>query len=73
MSHAMLRAIIRIVCMPMHGKEPETIDALGAMTDAHIRDSIQRIKEYLDLDMQVTESAWLGSVQELLCPSQPND
>ena len=61
---------IRIVCMPMHGKEPESIDALGAMTDAHIRDSIQRIKEYLDLDLNVTQSAWLDSVQDLLCPGQ---
>lgn len=60
---------IRVVCLPMHGKEPETIDALGALTDAHIRDSIQKIKEYLDLDLQVTQSAWLDSVQELLCPA----
>ncbi|MBR1586110.1 MAG: hypothetical protein IJ662_11260 [Clostridia bacterium] len=61
---------IRVVCMPMHGKEPESIDALGAMTDAHIRDSIQKIKEYLDLDLTVTQSAWLESVQDLLCPAQ---
>ncbi len=63
---------IRVVCLPMHGKEPETIEALGAMTDAHIRDSIQKIKEYLDLDLQVTQSAWLDSVQDLLCPGRPN-
>lgn len=61
---------IRVVCLPMHGKEPETIDALGAMTDAHIRDSIQKIKEFLDLDLTVTQSAWLDSVQDLLCPAQ---
>ena len=58
---------IRVVCMPMHGKEPESIEALGAMTDAHIQESIQKIKEYLDLDMTVVESAWLSSLQELLC------
>ena len=63
---------IRVVCLPMHGKEPETIEALGAMTDAHIRDSIQKIKEYLDLDLQVTQSAWLDSVQDLLCPGRTN-
>ncbi|MBQ9263206.1 MAG: hypothetical protein IJ189_03235 [Clostridia bacterium] len=62
---------IRVVCLPMHGKEPESIDALGALTDAHIRDSIQKIKEYLGLDLTVTQSAWLDSVQDLLCPEQP--
>lgn len=61
---------IRIVCMPMHGKEPETIDALGAMTDAHVRDSILKIKEYLNLDLNVIQSAWLDSVQDLLCPPE---
>lgn len=61
---------IRVVCLPMHGKEPATIDALGAMTDAHIRDSIQKIKEFLDLDMTVTQSAWLNSLQELLGQDQ---
>ncbi len=61
---------IRVVCLPMHGKEPETVDALGAMTDAHIRESIQKIKEFLDLDLTVTQSAWLESVQDLLVPDQ---
>ena len=61
---------IRIVCMPMHGQEPETPEALGARTDAHIQESIQRIKEYLDLDMEVTESAWLNSVKDLLSQEQ---
>lgn len=61
---------IRVVCLPMHGKEPETIDALGAMTDAHIQESILKIKEYLDLDLTVTQSAWLDSVKDLLCPGQ---
>ena len=57
---------IRIVCMPMHGQAPETREAFGARTDAHIVDSIQKIKEYLDLDLTVVKSAWLGSVKDLL-------
>jgi len=61
---------IRIVCIPMHGQEPETQDAFGARTDAHINESIQKIKEYLDLDMQVVQSAWLDSVKDLLRPAQ---
>ena len=40
------------------------------MTDAHVRDSIQKIKEYLNLDLNVTQSAWLDSVQDLLCPPE---
>ena len=61
---------IRVVCMPLHGQEPETPDAFGARTDAHINESIQKIKEYLDLDMMVVESAWLDSLQDLLRPAQ---
>ena len=61
---------IRVVCMPMHGKEPETEEALGRRTDEHIQDSIQKIKDYLDLDMMVTQSAWLNSVKDLLRTAQ---
>ena len=61
---------IRIVCMPTHGHEPESPDALGARTDTHIAESIQKIKEYLDLDMTVVESAWLDSVKDLLRSAQ---
>ena len=64
---------IRIVCMPVHGQEPESPEALGARTDAHIADSIQRIKEYLDLDMTVTQSAWLDSVRGLVGQAQPQE
>lgn len=61
---------IRIVCMPMHGQKPETPEQLGRRTDAHIQDSIQKIKDYLDLDMMVTQSAWLTSVKDLLRDAQ---
>ena len=61
---------IRIVAMPMNGREPESPDAFGARTDAHVAESIQKIKEYLDLDMNVVQSAWLDSVKDLLRPAQ---
>lgn len=61
---------IRIVCMPMHGQAPETQEDFGARTDAHINESIQMIKEYLDLDMMVVESAWLDSLKDLLRSAQ---
>jgi len=57
---------IRVVCMPMHGQAPQTKEVFGARTDAHVNDSIQMIKEYLDLDMNVTDSGWLSSVKDLL-------
>ena len=57
---------IRIVCMPMHGQAPETREAFGARTDSHINESIQKIKEYLDLDLTIVQSAWLSSVKDLL-------
>ncbi len=61
---------IRIVCMPTHGQKPESPEDLGRRTDAHIQDSIQKIKEFLDLDMTVIQSAWLSSLKELLCSEQ---
>ncbi|MBR3017983.1 MAG: hypothetical protein IKH57_13070 [Clostridia bacterium] len=61
---------IRVVCMPMHGQAPETRESFGTRTDAHVNDSIQKIKEYLDLDLTVTESAWLDSVKDLLCKAE---
>ena len=61
---------IRIVCMPMHGKEMGTPEEFGRRTDAHIQESIQKIKEDLDLDMTVVESAWLDSVKDLLRSAQ---
>ena len=61
---------IRIVCMPMHGQEMGTPEAFGQRTDAHINESIQKIKEYLDLDMTVVQSAWLDSVKDLLRSAQ---
>ena len=57
---------IRIVCMPMNGQAPEAQEAFGARTDAHVAESIQKIKEYLDLDMNVVQSAWLDSTKDLL-------
>lgn len=59
---------IRVVCMPVHGREPETLEDLGKRTDAHIGESIQKIKEFLDLDMNVVQSAWLESLRGLVNP-----
>ena len=50
----------------MHGQAPETRENFGKRTDEHVNDSIQKIKEYLDLDMNVSQSAWLDSVKDLL-------
>lgn len=61
---------IRVVCLPMHGQTPEAPEALGKRTDEHIQQSIQKIKEYLDLDMTVKQSAWLSTLKDLLCPGQ---
>ncbi len=61
---------IRIVAMPMNGRDPESADAFGARTDAHVAESIQKIKEFLDLDMNVVQSAWLDSVKDLVRPAQ---
>lgn len=57
---------IRLVCMPMSGEGEEDPEAFAARADEHVRDSIQKIKDYLDLDMTVTHSAWLGSMRDLL-------
>ncbi len=61
---------IRIVSMPMNGRDPEPADAFGARSDAHVAESIQKIKEFLDLDMNVVQSAWLDSVKDLLRAAQ---
>lgn len=57
---------IRLVCIPMLGKEPEENEAFAARADRHVQESIQKIKEYLDLDMQVVQSAWLHGLRELV-------
>lgn len=59
---------IRLVCMPMQNEEPEEPESFAARADEHVQDSILKIKEYLDLDMTVSESAWLENVRELLRP-----
>lgn len=57
---------IRVVCLPMYGDEAEAPESFAQRADEHVQDSIGRIKEYLDLDMNVCESAWLSSIQELM-------
>lgn len=57
---------IRLVCIPMVGREPEDKEVFAARADRHVQESIQKIKEYLDLDLRVMESAWLNGLKELI-------
>lgn len=56
---------IRLVCIPMVGKPAESNEAFAARADRHVQENIQRIKEYLDLDMRILQSVWLSSLREL--------
>lgn len=58
---------IRLMCIPMQSDTPEDPAAFAARADEHIHDSLQQIKEYLDLDMTVVHSAWLQTgLRELI-------
>ncbi len=57
---------IRLVCIPMLNEAEETPEAFAARADEHVQDTVSRIKEYLDLDMEVTTSAWLNGLKELI-------
>lgn len=61
---------IRLVCIPMAGEETEELESFAARADEHVHDSIQKIKDYLDLDMTITHSAWLSSMRDLLSSAQ---
>lgn len=62
---------IRLVCMPMQSDIPEEAEAFARRADDHVHESIQNIKEYLDLDMTVIQTLWLDGLKELLTPAQP--
>ena len=57
---------VRLVCIPMMNEAEEDAEAFAARADEHVQDSISRIREYLDLDMEVTESAWLNGLKEFI-------
>lgn len=57
---------IRLVCIPMLDDAAENPESFASRADEHVHDSIQKIKEYLDLDMAIAHSAWLESLKELL-------
>ena len=57
---------IRLVCIPMMNEAPESPESFAARADEHVQDSIARIKEYLDLDMEVHSSAWLSGLREFI-------
>lgn len=47
---------IRLLCIPMMNEGEEDMDSFAARADEHVQDSISRIKEYLDLDMEVVSA-----------------
>ena len=57
---------VRLVCIPMMNEAALDAEAFAARADEHVQDSISRIREYLDLDMEVTESAWLNGLKEFI-------
>ena len=57
---------IRLLCLPLQMEEPEPSEAFLARAEAHVQDSIQRIKEYLDLDMQIVSAYRLDGLKALL-------
>ncbi len=57
---------IRLVCIPMMNEAPEEAESFAARADEHVQDAIGRIKEYLDLDMEVAESAWLDGLKNFI-------
>ena len=59
---------IRLVCVPMQTEEPEPIESFSERTAAHVRETIENIKEYLDLDMEITHVGFLQGLKELLIP-----
>ena len=60
---------IRLACIPMQSEEAESPQSFGERADEHVNESILKIKEYLDLDMHITQSAWLDGLQGLLTPA----
>lgn len=63
---------VRLVCIPMMNEAPEDAESFAARADEHVQDSISRIREYLDLDMEVRESAWLHGLQEFIEHAKEN-
>ena len=57
---------IRLACIPMANEIPEDAQAFSARVDEHVQSSIQKIKEYLDLDMSVVEVSWLNGLKDLI-------
>ena len=56
---------IRLVAIPRNGLQLDTA-SLARKTNAHVRDTIETIKEYLDLDICVQESGLLNSLADFI-------
>ena len=54
----------------MQGDIREDDASFSARADDHVHQSIQKIKEYLDLDMNIVRSKWLEGVKDLLSQQQ---
>lgn len=61
---------IRLVCLPGQSDMTETPEAFAQRADEHVHESIQNIKEYLDLDMTIMQTLWLDGLRELLAPAR---
>lgn len=59
---------IRLVCAPLYGEEKENAASFYARTDEHVRDTIQKIKEYLDLDLNICQIGWINGLGALMNP-----
>ena len=57
---------IRLACIPMANDVPEDSEIFAARVDEHVQRSIQRIKEYLDLDLSVVNVTWLNGLKDLI-------
>ena len=57
---------VRLVCIPMMNEAQEDAERFAARADEHVQDAISRIQEYLDLDMEVAESAWLDGLKNFI-------
>ena len=54
---------IRLLCIPMMNEAEEEMESFAARADEHVQDSITRIKEYLDLDMEVVSAVCLENLR----------
>lgn len=57
---------IQLVCLPVKHCPVLTEDDFAAQVGTHVQESIEKIKEYLDLDMNITSATWKSSLKAFL-------